>query len=168
MLTGMIVKDMTLGQWQARQIEKSAHILAHFVESTQEDRLRWRPTAEDTSKTRSVMEQVGECIFVNQRFLAFFRGQESPPMPENHDRYPTVREATEALKAGAAELAQEVRKLEGDELMRTIKTHRGPMPAALAMQFPVRNMAYHMGQINMIQPLYGDTEFHIDEEFLSL
>ncbi|AIE83954.1 hypothetical protein OP10G_0586 [Fimbriimonas ginsengisoli Gsoil 348] len=159
---------MTLGEWQARLIEKSAIIMSHFVETTREDRLRWRPSTEEASQTRSVMEQLGECIFANQRFLAIFRGDEPATPPASFDSFGEVPEATALLKSSAAALAAEVRKLKGDDLMKTVQTHRGPMPAALAMQFPVRNMTYHMGQMNMIQLLYGDTAFHITEEFTTL
>jgi uncharacterized damage-inducible protein DinB len=162
------IPEMTIGQWQARQIQRSARILSHFVLSTREDRLRWCPATEDDSKTRSVMDLVGECVEANRRILAYIRGDQIGPRPASFDIYPTVGEAVEALHASADDLAAEIAKLGPDDLMREVQTHRGPMPAALAMQFPMRNMTYHMGQINMIQLLYGDTEFHINESFMTL
>ncbi len=160
--------ELTVVAFQARQIEKAAKIMAHFVESTREDRLRWRPSTEPGSQTRSVMELVGECIFANRRFLSFLHGGPIIKSPENLDLYESVNEATSALKVSADELAAEIRKLQAQDLDRVITTHRGPMPLALAIQFPLRNMTYHMGQINMIQLLYGDTEFHVTEEFVTL
>ena len=32
------------------------------------------------------------------------------------------------------------------------------------MEMPYRNMAYHAGQVNYVQMLYGDTEFHIKRD----
>jgi len=162
------ISEMTLAAWQARQIEKAARILGHFVESTKEDRLRWRPATEDASKTRSALEQLGECVFANTRFRCFLRGETPPPAPESFDGFGSVREARQALESSADALAAEIRKLESGDMMREVQTHRGAMPVALAIQFPLRNMIYHMGQINMIQLLYGDAEFHIDEEFVTL
>jgi hypothetical protein len=42
------------------------------------------------------------------------------------------------------------------------------MPGAVVMQFLARNMDYHMGQIVLIQLLYGDTAFRINDEFSPL
>jgi uncharacterized damage-inducible protein DinB len=162
------VAEMTVAQFQARQIEKAAKMMCHFVESTHEDRLRWCPATEDASKARCVMDLIGECVEANRRILCYLTGQEAPPRPTTFDDFETVADATTALNESAQALADEVRKLEGDALMQIVKTHRGEMPAALAMQFPLRNMTYHIGQINMIQLLYGDTVFHIDEEFTTL
>ena len=158
----------TLAQWQARQIEKAAHIMAVFVESTPDDKLRWRPMIDENSKTRSILEQVGECIFANIRFWHVLSGETPPAPPAEFDTFTSIHDATSQLKESARVLAELVRKMDSEALAKDYATHRGPMPGALAMQFPVRNMTYHMGQINMIQLLYGDTEFHIDEEFTTL
>jgi len=162
------LESTTLGQWQARLIEKSATILATFVESTPEDRLRWRPSIDDQSKTRSVLEQVGECIYANVRFRHVLLGEAVPAAPAEWDTFASAEEAVMQLKNSAKELADVVAGLDSAGLAKEYMTHRGPMPGALAMQFPVRNMTYHMGQINMIQLLYGDAEFHITEEFVTL
>jgi len=143
-------------------------MLVNFVATTREDRLRWRPATEDESKTRSVMDLAGECVEANRRILAYLTGTSIGPRPDNFDVFETVADVSAALIESADALAEEVAKIDGEGLMREVHTHRGPMPAALAMQFPVRNMTYHIGQINMVQLLYGDTVFHIDEEFMTL
>jgi len=162
------LESTTLGQWQARQIEKAAKILAVFVESTSEDKLRWKPAIDENSKARSVLEQVGECIYANHRARHVFLGE--PPLlpPAEFDDFESAQDAVTQLKDSAKYLAEIVAKLGPEELAKEYTTHQGPMPGALVMQFPVRNMTYHMGQINMIQLLYGDAAFHIDEEFTSL
>ncbi len=161
------LESMTLGQWQARLIVKSAKILATFVESTDPERLKWRPSIGDESSTRSVLEQVGECIFANIRFRHIFLGQEPPAPPEEWDTFASAEDAKLQLIESATELAAIVATLDSASLAKEYKTHRGLMPGALAMQFPVRNMTYHMGQINMIQLLYGDSNFHITDEFVT-
>ena len=159
--------NMTISQWQARLIEKTAAILATFVDSTPEDKLRWRPTIDDHSQTRSILEQVGECVFANVRFFHILQGEVPPAPPTEWDNFPSKQDAIVELRRSANALAEVVRHLDMDALIREYPTHRGPMPGALAIQFPVRNMTYHMGQINMIQLLYGDTLFHTDDEFVT-
>ena len=159
---------MTIAEWQAHQTVKAAKILSHFVESTPEDRRKWQPKADEASDVRSILEILGECIFANRRIRCYFLGEEPPAPPANFDTFSSVAEGTEQLQDSAEAVAAEIAKLKSDDLMRMIKTHRGPLPAAVAMQLPLRNMTYHMGQINMIQLLYGDKEFHINAEFLTL
>jgi len=162
------LESTTLGQWQARQIVKAATILAFFVESTHEDKLRWKPVIDENSQTRSVLELVGECIYANRRAQHLFLGDPPLPPPAEFDVFESVHDAVTQLKDSAKDLAEVVAKLDAEVLAKEYATHRGPMPGALVMQFPVRNMTYHMGQINMIQLLYGDTVFHTDDEFISL
>ncbi len=159
---------MTLGQWQARLIVKSANIMAFFLETSPIDKVRWRPAVDEKSKTNSMMEQVAKCTYANVRFRHVFLGEEALPRPATWENNLSVEEAAAELKESAKLLAEVVEKLDAAGLAKEYMTHRGPMSGALAMQFPVRNMTYHMGQINMIQLLYGDTEFHINEEFLTL
>ena len=162
------LEDTSLAAWQARLIVKSAMIMATFVESTREDKLRWKPAIDESSKTRSVLEQVGECIYANVRFRHVLLGETFPAPPAEWDTFSSVEDATTQLKDSANQLADVVSAMDCAGLAKEYATHLGPMPGALAMQFPVRNMTYHMGQINMIQLLYGDTAFHIDEEFTTL
>ena len=162
------IETTSIAGWQARLIEKSAAILSGFVESTREDRLKWQPSIGETSSCRSVLEQIGECIFVNKRFQSILRGQGLPEAPETWDNFVDAADAVQQLKESASELARLVEVMDSDALASDYMTHRGPMPGLLLIQFPVRNMTYHMGQINMIQLLYGDTEFHITQEFTTL
>ena len=162
------LESTTLGEWQARLIQKSALMFATFIRSTREDKLRWQPSIDNESKTRSVLEQVGECIYANVRFWHILSGQTPPVPPSEWDTFESADDAANQLVTSANQLASLVRGMDSADLAREYPTHRGPMPGALAMQFPVRNMTYHMGQVNMIQLLYGDTEFHIDEEFTTL
>jgi len=162
------VSELTLVGWQARQIQKAAGFICHFVESTREDRLRWCPSTEEKSQCRSVMDMAGECVNANERFLAYLQARTVGPRPESFDAYETVQDLKQALTASADALAEEIRGYNAEDLNRMVTTHRGVMPVSLAIQFPLRNMTYHMGQINMIQMLYGDTVFHITPEFMTL
>lgn len=158
----------SIAQWQARQIVKASKFLVKFVDSTREDKLRWRPATDESSITRSVLEQAGECIYANVRFRHVLLGEAPPPPPTEWDCFSSAAEAISQIRDSADRLAEVIGAMDNEALAKEYVTHRGPMPGALAIQFPLRNMTYHMGQINMIQLLYGDKDFHIDEEFTTL
>ncbi len=148
---------MTLQDYVAEQTERVAAALADFAATTAPDRLHWEPTSEGGGQTRSVLNQITECIGVNFRFAALLRGEpalDAPPAPQ------TAAEAQEQLTASAGALAATIRGLSEDALEALIDLPRGPLLTRNLMLAPYRNMAYHAGQINFIQTLAGDTEFH--------
>ena len=150
---------MTVQEFQARKIERTAHALAHWVATTPEDKLDWCPSTGPESCARSVLQQIGECISANRRIAAVLQGKEPPPRLENYRA--ASQEAQAELIQSARELADVVRKLPDEALTREYQSPRGPMPGEAFVDLPNRNMAYHGGQINMIQLLLGDSEFHM-------
>ncbi|HZP80198.1 MAG TPA: DinB family protein, partial [Chthonomonadaceae bacterium] len=127
---------------------------------TQEDRLDWHPSADPQSKTRSALDQAAECIDVNRRMAALLRG-ETPGPPVFERPFADGKEAQEQIRESAKELAEAVRGLDEEALTRIYTTAMGPMPGALLLEIAAGNLNYHFGQINYIQTLYGDTEFHL-------
>ena len=149
----------TITEFQAEKVERIALALAHFVATTPEDRLHWRPAAQANSDTRSVLDQIGECIVTNRRVAALLRGQSAPAL-EEPPALSGSRQAGDALIASARDLAGAMRALDDAALERTFASGRGPVSGAVLIEAPYRNMAYHAGQVNFIQRLLGDTTFH--------
>lgn len=153
---------MTAGAFAAKHIERMAESLAHFVGSTPEERLTWRPTLDGAAPTRSIMEQVGECAAVNRLIAAILHGEQV----SSADRFPAPaftngEEARETIIASGAELAAVVREMTDADMTRLYDHPRGKFPGDHLVVNAFRNMAYHAGQANFIQVLYGDGEFHI-------
>jgi hypothetical protein len=147
---------MNVIEWNARNIEGSADRVAYWVTTTREGRLNWKPSADPESKTRSVLEQIDECINANYRIAAMLSG-ETPPAPA---AAPTsAGEASDKLIASAKALATVVRELDEASLARELQTPMGSLPGAVLAGIAAMNMVYHGGQINFIQCLYGDTEW---------
>ena len=93
---------------------------------------------------------------------AILRGETPTPLgPDAPRAFDDPAEAGQMLIASAKELADAVRGLSDDDLMREYISRRGPMPGYLLMEVPLRNMHYHGGQMNMLQLCYGDTEFRV-------
>jgi hypothetical protein len=154
---------MTIPEYIARQTERMADSLAHFIATTPEDRLVWHPSLEGAGPTRSILEQVGECVTVNRLIAAVIRGGNvpkpepgAPPM-----RFANGQDAQEQLVVSARELAVAISAMTEADLSRIYDHPRGRMVGENLIIMCLRNMAYHAGQANFIQILYGDVEFHV-------
>ena len=149
---------MTVQEFQARKFERIAKTLAHFVATTPEDKLDWCPCIDENSCTRSVMDQIAECIACNRMVAAIICGGQAEmggdaPITD-------AKAAQEELLASARELAAVVRAMPDEALWKTFSMPRASMTGEVLIDLAHRNMAYHGGQINFIQLLLGDKEFH--------
>lgn len=150
---------MTVQEFQARKIERNARALAHWVSTTPQDKLDWRPETGPESRARSVLDMVGECIWANRRWAAVLRGLEPPQRPDSYSA--DSEDGQRELVESADKLAEVVRNLPDSALTKEFPGPRGPLPGEILIDMPNRNMSYHGGQVNMIQLLLGDTEFHV-------
>lgn len=150
---------MTIQEFQARKINRIARTVAYFVATTPADHLEWRPATCDESCTRSVLDQVRECVALNRSFAALLGGDDC----KSKDR-PAIVDSTSAqeeLIESARELAEMVQGLPDEALTRRFDTPHASMTGEVLIDLPCRNMAYHGGQINFVQLLLGDRDFHM-------
>lgn len=159
---------MTVVEFQARKIERMAESLAHFIRTTRDDRLTWSAPGEEGSQARTVLEQASECVVVNRLFAALLRGEEVdvPAARNNPPQYADAKSAGTELMESARELAAAVRAMSDADLEKTYAHWRGPSRGEVVIEAGYRNMAYHAGQINFIQVLYGDSEFHVPPSWM--
>ncbi|HZO92103.1 MAG TPA: DinB family protein [Chthonomonadaceae bacterium] len=154
---------MTIQDYVARQTERMAEALAHFVATTPDDRLVWHPAMEGSAPTRSILEQISECVTVNRLYAAMLRGEAvawpTGGWPDIH--FANGQDAQEQLVTSARQLAEAIRTLEDAALNREFQHPRAQIRGENLILMGYRNMAYHAGQANFIQTLYGDAEFHV-------
>ena len=148
---------MTIQEFQARKTERIAIAVSHYVATTPADKLGWCPSTGEESCTRSVLEQAAECVACNRMVLGLLGGEpcQDPVKIADAD---TAK--IELLKS-AAEVAAVIRALPDDTLNRSFQTHSMTLSGEVLIDMPYRNMTYHGGQINLIQLLLGDKEFHM-------
>lgn len=161
--------SMTLFEWQAKLIERAAIFLGHTLETTSPDKQSWSPACEGDAKARSPLEQVGECIGLNKMCAAVLSGVSLPPT-DGHEMPPAPASAEQAkadLLASARELGNVVRGLDEGSLSRNYQLPFGAFPGAVIIELACMNMQYHAGQINYVQLICGDAEFHIPMELMS-
>lgn len=153
---------MTVQEFQADKIEGAAKLLAFWLGVMPEDKQSWVPEIEGAAGLRNARELVAECAAANRFFTALLKG-EKPALfrPfEIKSEYATGEEAQQDLIESAAACAAVVRGLSDEDLAKEYRL-RWPMPGYQIIDFPYRNMAYHAGQVNQLQLLYGDAEFHL-------
>lgn len=153
---------MTVQEFQADKIEGAAKLLAFWLGAMPEDKQSWVPEVAGAAGLRTAREQVAECAAANRFFTALLKG-EKPALfrPfEVKSEYTTLEEAQQDLIESAATCAAVIRGLSDEDLAREYRL-RWPMTGYQVIEFPYRNMTYHGGQLNQLQLLYGDAEFHI-------
>jgi hypothetical protein len=154
--------EMTITEYIARQTERIADSLAHFIAATPEDKLAWHPSCEGSAHTRSILEQVSECVHVNRMVAALLRGSDVSQLANLPDiHFANGQDAQEQLVSSARELSSALRVMTDDDLTRVYNHPRAQMAGENLIMSCYRNMAYHAGQANFIQVLYGDAEFHV-------
>ena len=104
---------MHVSEYMAAQTERMTDSLAHFIATTHDDKLQWQPQTEGSAPTRSVLEQVAECVVVNRMIAAGLRGETpSPPTASGPALILTSgAEAQEQVRASGVELAAAIRTM---------------------------------------------------------
>lgn len=156
---------MTAQQFMAEHVERMGLSVAHFIASTDPSLLGEHLETKGSEPTRSIYELVAECAAANRYFAALLNGgthgQPSIPVFTNSE------DARDEIMASANVLADAIRSAP-DEAFEQEYQHwsRGPLTGKILMMGAYRNMAYHAGQINFIQILGGDAEFHLPPTWL--
>lgn len=114
---------------------------------------------------RSALHQVAECAEVNRLGARILREKAFGPV--EWEAYQAARasldtpeKALAALRETTAELVAEIESFPNENLDDAVTFPWDDTTSSLAeaMWMPYWNMAYHIGQINFIQTLYGDRE----------
>ena len=154
---------MTIQNFMAEQIERIGLAFADFIGTTNLAMLDWQPSMPGSASTRSILEQAGECIAVNRYFAAMLRGEtvDAPAGGMKVVAPSTGEDGKSNLISSSADLAEAVRTMNDGDLDKKFDHWRGPVSGSKLIIGAYRNMAYHTGQVNLIQMLAGDSEFHM-------
>jgi hypothetical protein len=127
-------------------------------------RLTWKPS--DAARS-TVMSQVFECAVVNTLWAAVVanRGIGKDIMPPAYLKLRDAQAAGSldtwvpmlaALEQSTLALASAIRALPEDETGTVVPVWEGTMPLSECCFYAYWHLAYHEGQINYLQTLYGD------------
>src|SRR5438876_9564767 len=112
---------MNAQEWQAGVIERSAVAVAHWVETTPEEKLSRIPEIDGCQGVRTGYQQVEELVGINFAMAALLQGTPRNADGEAEDKgsITTPQAAVDGLKTSAAALAAVVRELP-DEALDTV------------------------------------------------
>lgn len=158
---------MTVQQWQAKVIERAAEAVAVWLETTPEEKLGWIPLVEGSAGVRSILQQMEEVSGINFAMAGLLRGEARDPAAEEKDKgtITTGAQAVQQLKESARTLAAAVRDMPDSAFTQVYDTGWAKLSGAALIELAANNMIYHGGQINYVQMLAGDKEFHFPNSF---
>jgi hypothetical protein len=153
---------MTIPQYMAGRLAGVGALVAHWIETTPADKRDWLPPVPGSAMSRTILDMLAELIQVNQLVLAGLDGVTGPeghPMHANR-QFETCEQGLDLFRETLAALVARWESFDEDDLSRTIAFGERQFPVADLLEIPYRNLAYHGGQINLIQLLAGDPEMH--------
>ncbi len=156
---------MTAQAFMAEHVERMGLSMAHFIASTDPELLSQNLPTKSDIPARSVLEMVAECASANRYFAALLNGG-TPGQPAIQT-FTDSEDARDEIMASANVLADAIKQTADSALdQEFMHWSRGPLTGNILLMGAYRNMAYHSGQINFIQILNGDHEFHVPSTWL--
>ncbi len=156
---------MTVSEFQSRRILRISIAVAHFISTTPEDRLSWEPDGLNGAKGRNIFSMASEIVIVNSLVSGLLAGTITEPIkPSEHlppINFVDSADAQAQILSSGETLADTVRNMSESDIENVYPHWAGPLKGEILIEMTYRNMAYHAGQINFIQILLGDSEFHV-------
>lgn len=154
------LSDNPITRFAALHTRRIAESMVHFIRTSNPVTALDVTTSTGKVKLNSVLELAAECTAVNRMFLAVLtRSVVSAARTE--PQFIDADEACRDLMTSAEQLAAVLDSLPDSALGEEFQHPRAVMRGDNAVLAAYRNMAYHCGQINTVQLLAGDTEFHV-------
>jgi len=113
---------------------------------------------------RSPMAFIAECAGFSRRVAAHLRGEDAPVTSDASGDAAiaamTKESAVAAIRGSSAELLAAWRELPEADMARTVPLWGEEMPIPVLIGLVSQHLAYHDGQLNMIQAMGGDGTIH--------
>jgi hypothetical protein len=153
-----------------RMTEAACRALFQAAHAVPAERLEWKPS----TTSRHVLNLLQECALVPLSFAAMLNARaeryEAHHCPAEFDtamagasQLTTVAACEDACRRHTQVLLEVIRAFPEEDLHESVAfTNPGIAVTTVAdmMRLHYWNCVYHTGQINYIQTLYGDLEFH--------
>ncbi len=150
----------------SQKIGRAAMLLAHAVETTPAEYYHWKPVAVgQTGEGRSIVDQLLEVGGIFTKFTSIIHGTD--PVDQGFDKE-TVDGATaiKFMNDSAANLSAAILAMDEGRLTEVHDLGWAKMPIGFMIEMAHNNAIYHFGQVNYMQLLLGDPEFHMPPGFM--
>jgi len=161
METTTVHPNQSLLEQQSNSFRRMSRLVAHWVETTESDKVAWVPGEAGVSKARTILDQMEELVGINSKCACKNRG-ETPAEGEKRT-LSTKEEACAALIESSDALADSLLALGPEALDVVSDTFAGPMPLKDFNEIILMNLCYHGGVVNAYQLMYGDEVFHFPQ-----
>ena len=140
--------------------------LTHALETTPDDKINWSPSP--TARTPiQIVAHAGMGTTLVQGMLQ--TGAFPYASPADYDAATRKAEKAYTTRAGALELLEQTSgtffayldTLTPEQLASTIDLPFGSFPLAAAITFPADHLRNHGGQLDYLQTVWGDTDWHM-------
>lgn len=115
-------------------------------------------------KARTIADLVHEVVLVNDRERLTITGGDLFPFPDGWVTAPEELKSKpavmESFNASAERFLEAVQGLSDELLIEPVETEDGPTTRFQQCRFIVWHTGYHSGQLNFIQTLLGDDQWH--------
>lgn len=116
-------------------------------------------------KSRTVADIVYEVIKVNDDIGANMRGEQTPPWPDDGwlkapADFQTKEAVISAFNASSSKLIETVEGFTEEQFAEKITTEHGETDRFERCRFIALHIWYHSGQLNFIQTMIGDDDWH--------
>ena len=145
--------------------------LLHALSTTPDDRLSWSPSPTSRSPLHQVVhaaESIGNIHgFLTDRTFDVPTPEEADRGFREFERMITRREeAVKLFERRADAFVAWLDALRPDELDRLVTTPfgMGDVPTGVAIGFPAMHTRWHQAQIDYIQTIYGDLDWHMESQ----
>jgi hypothetical protein len=160
---------MTVQELLGSMVENIAISFAEFIAVTTEELLQ-RGIETSMARTRSGFALAEECVSTNRYVDALLRLEANQTLNRSdiQSTLSSITEAKEQLIESGVQLRRTIEQLRDADLAKQCPHWRGSVRALDLIIGTYRNTAYHSGQINLMQILDGDAEFHLPTNWYSV
>jgi uncharacterized damage-inducible protein DinB len=150
-----------------RSTQKALEDLCRSALAVPEDRAEWVPMG----NARSALSQMQEIATAGKWFLPMIRDRVAPEFDEHAAKeaarlrrsYDSIEKCVGAARESTNELLQAIAQFPDEGLEDEVRLPFGggmTMTMAEVLSLHWWNITYHLGQINQIQLMLGDTQMH--------
>ena len=143
--------------------------MTHALATTPDDKINWSPSA----TARTPIQLVAHCANATSGIVGMLNGKPFPfaslaefdaAMRAEETKFTTREQVLERLEQTSAEYLAWLDTVTPEQIASTVHLPFGPsFPMAVALTFPEHHLSNHIPQMDYVQTIYGDHDWHMGD-----